>query len=64
MLFGKPEVVSLTKADESTKERISEVVKRFKELGLPVISCSILDDESMRKTKEFLQEQLAQLSTS
>lgn len=60
-LFDKKEVIILTKTDEATEAIIRKVTKQFEKLGLSVASCSVLDDESLIKVKEFLKVQLALL---
>jgi GTP-binding protein len=60
-LFEKPEIIVLSKTDEVTQEKIAESIKSFEALGLSVVSCSILDDQSILKTKAFLQKCLTSL---
>ncbi|MBN1373852.1 50S ribosome-binding GTPase [Candidatus Dojkabacteria bacterium] len=53
-LYKKPEVIILTKTDEVTKEKLKATSKKIKGLGLTVISCSILDDSSIKKVQAKL----------
>lgn len=57
-LFAKPEVIILTKFDEATPEKIKKVEKEFTKLKIPFVTCSILDDESIEKVKDFLTSSL------
>ena len=57
-LYNKPEVVLLTKSDESTPAKITAAIKQFEKLGIPVVPCSILDDDSIEKVKALLETQL------
>lgn len=57
-LYNKKEVVLLTKSDESTPAKAKSAIKKFEKLGLPVVACSILDDESIDAVKDFLEKQV------
>ncbi|MFC1780295.1 GTPase [Patescibacteria group bacterium] len=51
-LYNKREVIVLTKTDEAKKEEIQKAERLFKNRGLEVVSCSIIDDESIERVKE------------
>lgn len=58
ILFKMPELVILTKTDESTKEAVKKAEQSFIKKGHQVVSCSIIDDDSMIKVKEAFTELL------
>jgi GTP-binding protein len=58
ILFKMPELVILTKTDESTKDAIKKAEQSFIKKGLQVVSCSIIDDDSMEKVKNTFTELL------
>jgi len=53
-LYNRPEIIILTKSDETTPEHIAEIEAEFKKLGLEAVSCSVLDDESIKRVRENL----------
>lgn len=57
-LYSKPEIIILTKSDESTPATIKKAEKSFGKRGLSVTHCSILDDESIESVKEFITSKL------
>ena len=50
-LYNKPEIIILAKSDEATAEKIKETEKGFKKLGLPFVSCSIIDEPAIAKIR-------------
>ncbi len=57
-LYNKGDIVVLTKSDEVTPKIAAKMTEKFKKLGLPVISCSIIDDESIENVKRFFKANL------
>ena len=55
-LYNKREVIVLTKTDEVKKEAVERAERLFKNKGLEVVSCSIIDDESIEKVKSRFKE--------
>lgn len=55
-LYNTREVIVLTKTDEAKKEEVERAEKLFKNEGLEVVSCSIIDDESIEKVKNRFKE--------
>jgi len=55
-LFEKKEIIILTKIDEVEEKVIKKAEKLFKSKGMEVVSCSIIDDESIRRLREKLRE--------
>ncbi len=51
-LYKRREIIVLTKTDEVKKEEIERAERLFKNKGLEVVSCSIIDDESIEKVKK------------
>jgi len=60
-LAQKPEVIVLTKTDESNEKHINESIKKFEKAGFPTISCSAIDDASLFKVKEFFKKAIANI---
>ena len=57
-LYNKPEIIILSKSDEATPEKIQATEAEFKKLGLPVVSCSIIDDAAIIKVREIIKNNL------
>jgi len=55
-LYNKREVIVLAKTDEVSKEEVEGAERLFKNKGLEVVSCSIIDDESIEKVKNKFKE--------
>lgn len=55
-LYNKREVIVLTKTDEVKKEEVEKAERLFKNKRLEVVSCSIIDDESIEKVKNRFKE--------
>lgn len=55
-LYNKKEIVVLTKSDEVSPEIAKIAEKIFKKKGIEVISCSIIDDDSLAKLKAKFKE--------
>lgn len=55
-LYGKREVIVLTKTDEAREREIEKAESLFKNKGFEVVSCSIIDDESIEKVKKKFKE--------
>ena len=50
-LYNLPEIIILTKSDELELKEVKKIEKLFSKKGLPVVSTSIIDDESIEKIK-------------
>lgn len=61
-LAEKPEVIVLTKTDEATPEHLKKASNYFEKLRIPVISCTVLDDNSISQVKQFLKGELANIA--
>ncbi|MCK9368407.1 50S ribosome-binding GTPase [Candidatus Dojkabacteria bacterium] len=57
-LYNKPELVILTKTDEFEKDIVKRNEDIFRDKGINVVSCSIIDDESILKVRETIKAQL------
>jgi GTP-binding protein len=57
-MFNKPEIVVLTKTDETDKKTLEKVTQEFKEKGIKVVNTSIIDDESIDNLKKTFKEAL------
>lgn len=57
-LYELPELVILTKTDESKGDKLKKVEAQFKKAGVETVSCSIIDDESILKVRNLLKTRL------
>jgi GTP-binding protein len=57
-LYSKREFIVLSKTDESDPNKIKLVTKEFNELGLDVVACSIIDENSIAQLKAKIIELL------
>ena len=57
-LSQKKEIILLTKSDEVTPELAIKVQKEFKKHKLETIVCSLIDDESVEKIKQKIEQSL------
>ena len=55
-LYNKREVIVLTKTDEIKKDAVDRAERLFENKGLEVVSCSIIDDESIEEVKRRFKE--------
>ncbi|MBN2016260.1 50S ribosome-binding GTPase [Candidatus Dojkabacteria bacterium] len=55
-LYNKREVIVLTKTDEIKEEAVERAERLFKNKGLEVVSCSIIDDKSIEEVKRRFKE--------
>lgn len=55
-LANMKELIILTKTDEVYKDKLDNVEKTFKENGLNTVSCSIIDDESIKRVRNRILE--------
>jgi GTP-binding protein len=55
-LYNKKEVIVLTKTDEVKKDAVESAERLFENKGLDVVSCSIIDDDSIKELKSRLKE--------
>ncbi len=60
-LSEKAEIVILSKSDEASRKDITKAEMIFQKKGIPVISVSIIDEESLAKAKSFISEQIAKI---
>ena len=56
LLLEKQEYLFLSKSDEASPEKISEITKSFKKLKKEIVPISIADDKSMEAVKKILNE--------
>lgn len=54
LLISKEEIILVTKTDLLTEKEIKEKVKKLSELGSKVLTCSIIDDESLATLKKAI----------
>jgi GTP-binding protein len=57
-LYDKDEAILLTKTDDTTDEKLEKVTSEFKAVGLSVIPCSIIDDNSIQVVKDTFIERI------
>lgn len=54
LLISKEEIILVTKTDLLTEKEIKEKVKKLSEFGSKVLTCSIIDDESLATLKKAI----------
>ncbi len=57
-ILKKPEIILLTKSDLVTTDEIKKKIKLFKNLKIPVLSISVLNDEEMKTLTDHLTKEL------
>jgi GTP-binding protein len=60
-LFAKPELVVLTKTDSVEPSLVKKGEKIFQEIGVPVVSVSIIDDAAIAKLRAKIKEMLSNI---
>ncbi|MDQ3089932.1 MAG: GTPase ObgE [bacterium] len=57
-ILKKPEIILLTKSDLVTEEELKKKIKLFKNLKIPVLPISVLNDEQMKTLTDHLTKEL------
>ena len=53
-LLEKPEWVLVSRSDEQDPKKVEKIIRSFKRKKLPVLACSVLDDESLGEIKKLI----------